>query len=173
MKAREIVERTRELEESLRAGLAHRAVEFAIWHTSGQLRAWLARELIAIDPDAMDRRRKTECTKRRVWMQPEADGMATIGAHLSAEEAAACMAAIRGKAVGIDGPIRTNEADVLVSLLTGTELGAPIPVQIVAVGDGVDLVGYGPVTATHASWLTNKAGEDRDGTPRPHHGVPP
>lgn len=106
-------------------------------------------------------------------MQPEADGMATIGAYLSAEEAAACMAAIRGKAVGIDGPIRTNEADVLVSLLTGTELGAPIPVQIVAVGDGVDLVGYGPVTATHASWLADKAGEDRDGTPRPHPGVPP
>lgn len=151
MKAREIADRTRELDEPARAGLAWRAVAYAASHTCGHLRAWLGRELITIDPDAADRRRKKASTKRRVWVQPEADGMATFGAYLTAEEAQACIAAIRGKAAGVDGPIRANEADALV---TGTEPGAPIPVQIVALPDNSPyLVGYGPLTASHAAWL--------------------
>lgn len=158
MKAREIADRTRELAEDVRADLAWRAVEFAASNTSGQLRAWLARELIKIDADAADRRRKRETTKRRVWVQPEADGMATLGAYLTAEEAQACIAAIRGKAAGTDGPIRANEADAMVSLLTGIEPGAPVPVQIVALPDNSPyLVGYGPITESHAAWLSNKA----------------
>jgi hypothetical protein len=121
------------------------------------LRAWLDRKLIDLDPEAAERRRKKACTKRRVWHQPEADGMATIGAYVSAEEAAAVMAALTAKAANIDGPIDGNRADMLVALCTGTELGAPIPVQVIETPAGPVLAGHGPISREHAASVCENA----------------
>jgi hypothetical protein len=172
-KAREIVERTDLLADDDRAGLLARAVEYAGGHTRGQLRAWLTRELIRIDPDASDRRRKKECRKRQVWVQPEADGMATFGAYLTAEEAQACLASVRAKACGIDGSRAANEADMLVAVVTGTQPGAPVPVQVIETSHGHELAGYGPLTAAHAALLYDGAPKIRLDKPEPGTGYTP
>ena len=57
-KAQEIALGTRELDPGDRVPLAGAAVAYAAGHTRGQLRAWLARRVAAIDPDAVQRRRK-------------------------------------------------------------------------------------------------------------------
>lgn len=156
-KAVEIASRTCELDPAARAELTAHACEYATSHTRGQLRAWLERQLADLDPDAADRRRKKACTKRRVWIQPEADGMATIGAYLGAEEAAACLAAIHAKAAAIEGPIDANRADVFVALVTGLEPGAPIPVQVIETPTGPVLAGHGPISTSHAASLCENA----------------
>ena len=156
-KAVEIACRTCELDPGARSELAAAACEYAATHTRGQLRAWLDRKLADLDPEAAERRRKKACRKRRVWIQPESDGMATIGAYLSAEEAAACLAAIHGKAAAIDGPIDANRADVFVALCTGLELGAPIPVQVIETPAGSELAGYGPISPVNAESLCENA----------------
>lgn len=156
-KACEIAARTRELDVEVRRELCARAVAYAGSHTRGQVRGWLDRKLVDLDPDAAERRRKKACTRRRVWHQPEADGMATIGAFLSAEEAAAVMAALTAKAGNIDGPIDGNRADMLVALCTGTELGAPIPVQVIETPAGPVLAGHGPISAEHAGSVCERA----------------
>lgn len=156
-KAVEINRRTQEIDGAARRQLATRASEYAIKHTRGQLRAWLDRQLADLDPEVADRRRSKERRRRRVWVQPESDGMAILGAYLTAEEAAACLTAIHAKACGVDGPIDGNRADMLVSLLTGIEAGAPIPVQVIETANGPELAGYGPLSRSHAASLCENA----------------
>ncbi len=87
-----------------RSGAAGRAaVGYAAGHTRAQLRAWLARRVAAIDPAAVQRRRKQAVRARRVWITPDTDGMATLGAYLSAEEAQACWNALVAGAANIEG----------------------------------------------------------------------
>jgi hypothetical protein len=76
---------------------------------------------------------------------------------VTAEEAAAVMAALTAKAANIDGPIDANRADMLVALCTGTELGAPIPVQVIETAAGPVLAGYGPISAAHAGSVCENA----------------
>jgi hypothetical protein len=156
-KTREITERTRDLDDDVRSDLGRKAVIYARGHTRGQLRAWLTRHLARLDPDAADRRRKKECTKRRVWVDPMPDGMAIISAYLSAEEAQACAGSLRAKSVAIDGPLLANEADMFVALLTGTALGAPIPVQVIHTTTGPELAGHGPISERLATGLCHHA----------------
>ena len=96
-------------------------------HTRAQLRAWLTRRVAAIDPAAVQRRRKKAVRARRVWITPDTDGMATLGAYLSAEEAQACWNALAAGAANIEGGIDPARADLLVARLTGLELGQPGP----------------------------------------------
>ncbi len=156
-KAVEIASRSCELDPAARSELAARACEYAAGHTRGQLRAWLERQLIDLDPEAAERRRKKACRKRRVWHQPEPDGMATIGVYTTAQEAAAVMAAITAKAANIDGPIDANRVDMLVALCLGTELGAPVPVQVIETPAGPVLAGHGPISREHAGSVCENA----------------
>ncbi|MBK9433693.1 MAG: hypothetical protein IPN52_00665 [Micrococcales bacterium] len=75
---------TCELAVDVRVWLAGQAVEYATTHTRGQVRAWLARRIARIDPEAADRKHRARVKKRcvRLWADP--DGMATISAYLSA-----------------------------------------------------------------------------------------
>lgn len=157
MKAHEISKGTCELGSDTRRALAIDACEYASTHTIGQLRAWLSRRVASIDPDAVQRRRKKACTRRRVWIQPERDGMATIGAYLTAEEAQACFNSIQARVGNHEGSIDAARADQLVALLTGTEVGTPVPVQVILTSDGPSLVGFGPLSQEHASSLCEKA----------------
>ena len=152
-KARDIIDGSWGLDQQDRYGLCALAVAFAAGHTRGQLRAWLARNLDRIDPDVAAARRKTAQKTRRVRLRPETDGMATLTATLTAAEAAACMEAIRARANNIDGGRDANQADTLVELLTGIAAGDPIPVVVMITADGVELPGYGPVSADLAAEL--------------------
>ena len=152
-KARDIIDGSWGLDQQDRHGLCALAVAFAAGHTRGQLRAWLTRNLDRIDPDVAAARRKTAQKTRRVRLRPETDGMATLTATLTAAEAAACMEAIRARANSIDGGRDANQADTLVELLTGIAAGDPIPVVVMITADGVELPGYGPVSADLAAEL--------------------
>jgi hypothetical protein len=158
-KAQEIADGTARLAPEHRCDVADRACTFAAGHTRGQLRAWLAREVARIDADAVRRRRREALTHRRVWIAPEPDGMATLGAYLSAEEAQACYLALTAGITTQDGSVDVARADRLVALLTGTETGTPIPVQVIITSDGPELSGYGALSDQHASDLC-------DGAPR-------
>ena len=152
-KAGDILEGSWGLTDTDRLGVATLAVTFAATHTRGQLRAWLVRALNRVDPDAAARRRKTAQKTRRIRLRPEADGMATLTATLTAQEAVACMEAIRARANNIDGGRDANQADILVELLTGIAAGDQIPIVVMITADTVELPGYGPVPADLAAEL--------------------
>ena len=87
----------------------------------------------------------------RMWADP--DGMATISAYLSAEEAQAVWASLRAAAAGIDAGWDVANADAFVGLLTGTVVGTLIPVTVVQTSAGAELAGYGPISPGHAAKL--------------------
>jgi hypothetical protein len=152
-RAREIQVGTCELDPEVRRWLAGQAVEYATTHTRGQVRAWLARRIARIDPEAADRKHRQRVKKRRVRMWAESDGMATISAYLSAEEAQAVWQAVRAAAAGIDAALDVANADAFVGLLTGTMVGTLIPVTVLQTSSGDELAGYGPISPGHAAKL--------------------
>ena len=156
-KAQEIAYGTCELDPGVRVRLAELAVGYAEGHTRAQLRAWLTRRVAAIDPAAVQRRRKKAVRARRVWITPDTDGMATLGAYLSAEEAQACWNALVAGAANIEGGIDPARADLLVARLTGLELGQPVPVQVLLTPGGPELAGHGPLSPHHTAELCQHA----------------
>jgi hypothetical protein len=172
-KAREIVIGTTELHTAARQQLAGAAIDYAAGHTRAQLRAWLARQITAIDPDAAARRRKRAVRTRRVWITPEPDGMATLGAYLSAEEAQACWNALKTAAANIEGGVDAARADTLVALLTGLQVGDPVPVQVIITPVGPELPGHGPLSAAHTRDLCDRADRITLDRPRPSTGYTP
>ena len=91
--------------------------------TLAQLRAALARAVLAVDPDgAADRH--TEARKdRRVYVQPEADGMGSLWALLTASDAAGAYEWLTrlARGLGADDPrsMDARRADLLAALLNG------------------------------------------------------
>ncbi len=158
-KAEEIANGSCGLREELRSLLAGLAIDYAQTHTRGQLRAWLARQLAKLDEQAAAKRRRVARTNRRVWVQPEADGMATLGAYLTAEEAKACLQGLNSGLTDHEGGVDAARADTLVARITGTEPGTPVPVQVLITANGPELAGYGPLSGEHATDLC-------DGAPR-------
>jgi hypothetical protein len=156
-KAQEIAHGTCELDPHARTVLAGRALGYAQGHTRAQVRAWLTRQVAAIDPDAVQRRRQKAVRNRRVWITPETDGMATLGAYLSAEEAQACWNALAAGAANIEGGIDSARADLLVARLTGLQLGQPVPVQVLLTPGGPELAGHGPLSPRHTADLCHRA----------------
>jgi hypothetical protein len=136
-----------------RSELAERAAIYAFSHTRGQLRAWLARHVARLDPAAAEKRRKKEKARRRVWVQPETDGMATIGAYLTAEEAQACYNALLSGAANHEGGVDAARAGLFVERLTGLAPSQPVPVQIIVTPTGTELAGHGPLSVAHAGDL--------------------
>jgi len=152
-KATEIVHGTSQLNPGLRAQLAERALAYASGHTRAQLKAWLAIQLAKLDPEAAGKRRRKAGKQRRVWVQPETDGMATLGAYLTAEEAQACYENLRTSAANHEGGMDAARADLLVERLTGIAPAEPIPVQVIITPTGPQLAGHGPITPAHANRL--------------------
>ena len=165
-KVQEIALGTCELDPADRVPLVSEAVTYAGRHTRAQLRAWLTRRVAAIDPEAVQRRRKTAERKRRVWLDPERDGMATIGAYLTAEEAQACWNPIVAMTANSEGGQDAARADAFVALVTGLDVGQPVPVQVLVTPAGPELVGHGPLSPSHAAELCDGA-ERIDVTPVP------
>jgi hypothetical protein len=172
-KAAEISRGLCELPQHLQDELAGPAAAYAATHTRGQLRAWLTRAVDRVDPHAAERRRRAARRRRGVWVTPETDGMATLSAYLSAEEAQACLASIRAAVAGVDGPVHANQADALVGLLTGTSPAQPIPVTVLITAEGPELVGHGPISHAHAADLCAGSSPRRLTVPDPSPGYRP
>ena len=155
-KVQEIVSGTAQLQPGDRVELADRAVAYAGTHTRTELRAWLTRWVAKVDPEAAAKRRKKAKTHRRVWVQPEADGMATLGAFLTAEEAQSCYQNLCAGAAG-HTPIDAARADLLVERLSGVSPTEPIPIQIIETPAGPELAGHGPIAEDHYQQLAKDA----------------
>ena len=155
-KAREIATSTLGLEPGARRALVERAIDYAATRTRHQVRGWLPRQVDRIDPDAAERRRKKARKCRKVSLIPEPDGMATLSAHLTAEEATACMESIRVRSNNIQGNREAIRADMFIELLTGITPAEQVPVAVIMTDDGAAIEGYGPIADMHADELLRR-----------------
>jgi hypothetical protein len=180
VKARSVVDATRALTDAQAAAVEQRVLARAADQTLGQLRAALARAVIAADPHGAHRRHEQAYPDRRVVLTPAGDGMAELWALLGAAEATALYRRLttiaRTSREGADtaagpgsGPAAdtadgrstdARRADALTDLAHTTAPGTPAPalVQITVAASTLlgmddqpaDLAGYGPITAPEA-----------------------
>jgi Domain of unknown function (DUF222) len=91
--------------------------------TVAQLRAALERAVIAVDPDGADARHRKAYRSRRIAINPDRDGMASLWALLSAPDALNCYGWLTALARGLPScdprSMDARRADLLVQLLTG------------------------------------------------------
>ena len=87
-KARAIDDATWMLSPELARAVQERVLPRAPEQTLAQLKAALARAVIAVDPDGAEQRHRQARRDRRVVITPEADGMASLWALLTATQAA-------------------------------------------------------------------------------------
>jgi hypothetical protein len=122
-KARAVVEAVMPLDDATAAAVEARVLPRAGGQTVGQLRASLARAVLAADPAAAEVRHAGAVTDRRVALTPLTDGMAELWALLPADAATAIYSALdtearRGPAD--DRGMDARRADALTHLITGT-----------------------------------------------------
>ena len=88
-----------------------------------QLRAALARAVLAVDPEGAGERHRVARRDRRVSVQPEADGMGSLWALLTASDAAGAYQWLTrlARGLGKDDPrtMDARRADLLAELLNG------------------------------------------------------
>ncbi|MEI2785954.1 MAG: DUF222 domain-containing protein [Candidatus Nanopelagicales bacterium] len=101
----------------------------------------MTRQVDRIDADAAERRRKKARKCRKVSLIPEPDGMATLSAYLTAEEATACMDSIRVRSNNIHGNREAIRADMFIELPTGITPANQAPIAVIMTDDGVEIEG--------------------------------
>ena len=159
--ARVLLEETENLSGADAARVEAGVLPKAGGRTPSSLRAMTRRRVLAIDADAVWKRRVEEVKQREVSLANSSDAMAYLHAYLSAEDAVAVFGVIDTFAhaagePGDDRPIGARRADALVDLILrpGTQdprvayvvhLHAPAP-DPTADGEGADV---GEVYVTH------------------------
>lgn len=122
-KVRAILDATARLDPPAAAAVQARVLPRAEQQTAGKLRAALARAVIAADPGGANRRHERARRDRRVAVNPDTDGMATLAALLPAPDALSAYEWLTrlARGLGADDPRRMDarRADLLVALLTG------------------------------------------------------
>ena len=93
-KTRAVVDAVTPLDDAAAAGVEARVLPRAGGQTVGQLRASLARAVLAADPAAAEDRHARAVADRKVTLTPLPDGMAELWALLPADAAAAVYSAI-------------------------------------------------------------------------------
>lgn len=179
-----IVDGTRHLDADVAVSVEARVLSRAPEQTAARLRAAVKRAVIAADPAGAQERHERARAERRVSLYPEAEGMVTLAATMTAADGVACEQWLTSLARGLgsDDP-RTMDArrsDLLVGLVTGWIVaGEPSgDVQVVRPvtpgkplvqvtmdldtlrGQGehpADLAGYGPITADAARMIAADA----------------
>ena len=135
-KARAVDEATTVLSDELAAKVEARVLPRAPEQSLAQLRAALARAILAVDPDGAAERHREARKDRRVHVQPEADGMGSLWALLTASDAAGAYAWLTrlARGLGKDDPrtMDARRADLLAELLNGRLI------------PGVEWVDHGP-----------------------------
>ena len=116
---------SRELARAVQDRVLARAPE----QTLAQLKAALARAVIAADPDGAESRHREARRDRRVVITPEAEGMASLWALLTATQAAGAFTWLTrlARGLGADDPrnIDTRRADILAAILSGQPVTNP------------------------------------------------
>ena len=123
VKVRAIVEACRVLPAEHARAVAERVLPRAGEQTVGALRAALARAVIAVDPDGAAERHRHARRERRVVLNPEPEGMASLWALLPAPDAVAAHQHLGtlARALGAADPrgMDARRADLMADLLTG------------------------------------------------------
>ena len=122
-KARAIDDATVVLPDELARAVQARILDKAPEQTLAQLKAALARAVIAADPDGAEQRHRQARRDRRVVVTAEPDGMGTLWAMLTATQAAGAFTWLTrlARGLGADDPrsMDTRRADILTALLSG------------------------------------------------------
>ena len=128
-KARAIDDATWMLSPELARAVQDRVLPRAPEQTLAQLKAALARAVLAVDPDGAEQRHRQARRDRRVVISPEADGMASLWALLTATQAAGAFTWLTrlARGLGPDDPrsMDTRRADILAALLSGQPVTNP------------------------------------------------
>jgi hypothetical protein len=140
--------------------LADRALPLAAKLTTGELRARLAKMVIAADPETAAKRHTKRSAERRVVFEPEQDGCANLlGLDIPADEALRASRNItkHARALKRAGDPRSMDqlrADTFIRLLCGesvgkgsVELTVSLPVLAELSRNPGLLAGYGPIVA--------------------------
>jgi len=121
------------LDDQRARGIAERLAEPAAGWTTGQLRAALARAVLAADPDAAQRRKSEgrKDTRVEVWHEPSGNA-ALAGRELPAAGAVAADAALTGDAEwlrgrGAPGTLAELRAAAFLARLSGRDLATLLP----------------------------------------------
>jgi hypothetical protein len=164
-RARIITDLTSHLPVAEAARVADAALEQASDQTTGQLRARLARLVIATDPAAAKERYENRLDERRVYCRPAEDGTAhLLGLYLPPDQANAAMCRLthrakQMKAKGDKRPIDQIRADLFLAILTGqpedesdqrravTDLRMDLTTMVGLNDDPAEIPGWGPVLA--------------------------
>jgi len=122
-KARAIDDATVVLSDELARAVEARVLPRAPGQTLAQLKAALARVVIAVDPEGAEARHRQARRDRRVVLTAEPDGMGTLWAMLTATDAAGAYTWLTrlARGLGPDDPrtMDTRRADILAALLNG------------------------------------------------------
>jgi hypothetical protein len=148
--------------------LLESAIEYAAERTAPQLRQWLARRVISVDPPAAEVRRQRAVADRRVVVTPRGDGVSELWALLPSVQARHIQQLVDVVARSADGDDqRTTDqrrADTLVDLVTGHATAPRVDVQVVVPSSTLLgtadapawLAGVGPITSGEARELTGR-----------------
>ncbi|MGI5133051.1 DUF222 domain-containing protein [Pseudonocardia sp. CA-107938] len=118
-----IVDGTGHLPVEIAARVQDMVLPRAPRQTVGQLRAAVQRAIIAADPGGAEARHRAAHAERAVQLWPDAEGMATLAAKLSAPDAVGCYEWLSRLARGLGAddprPMDARRADLLVGLIMG------------------------------------------------------
>jgi Domain of unknown function (DUF222) len=164
------------VDAELASELAEAAADQATTRTAPQVRAWLARRVIAADPTAAEQRRERATAGRHVSLQPLPDGVALLSAVMPAIQARQIYDTLTSVAHQTDGDddVRTldqRRSDALFDLLTGraeppqVHLNVTVPATALILDDpdarpdagAAELHGIGPVTVESIRQLLGEA----------------
>jgi hypothetical protein len=171
-KVRAVVDATSVLDPATAAAVEQRVLPNAERQTVGQLRAALAKAVLAADPAGAETRHQQARQGRKVTLNPQPDGMAGLWALLPADQAAAVYGAIDAHArqqPADDRSMDARRADALIALITGADttpmhplIQITVPVTTLLGLDDApgDLAGYGPIPAE----MARRIAEDVTGT---------
>ena len=125
-KARAVDDATVVLSDELARAVQDRVLPRAPEQTLAQLKAALARAVIAADPDGAEARHRQARRDRRVVVTAEPDGMGTLWAMLTATDAAGAFTWLTrlARGLGAEDPrsMDARRADILAALLNGRPL---------------------------------------------------
>jgi hypothetical protein len=129
-KVRAITEACRHLSMELARAVQDRVLARAPEQTQGQLRAAVARAVIAVDPQGAEQRHREARRERRVVLNPEPEGMASLWALLPAPDAVAAYEHLgrlaRGLGAADSRGMDARRADLLTELLTGRRCASQV-----------------------------------------------
>ena len=178
-KVNAIHDATLALSDTAAQAVQDRVLPKAPTQTLAQLRAALERAVIATDPAGADARHRKAHRQRRVALNPDRDGMASLWALLSAPDALTCYGWLTALARGLPAAdarsMDARRADLLVALLTGNLLLHPAtdhntPADTPVTSQAADAAGEtlraGTLRARTSSVRTLPARTPPDPTPR-------